>query len=152
MNKNINKTINIIKKYIWIIILIYIYLFTSLISSINEKTLEFNKINLNADKISYFSSNNTKNNTTNNTNKDNNKTENKDNKTKEEKEKEENDIAGNIGRSYKIDQSNPMSDFLGNIGTGIKWGLRYNIYGIIFTYSYYGYKYNVFTYNIITRF
>ena len=65
--------------------LIYIYLFTSLISSINEKTLEFNKINLNADKISYFSSNNTKNNTTNNTNKDNNKTENKDNKTKEEK-------------------------------------------------------------------
>ena len=51
MNKNINKTINIIKKYIWIIILIYIYLFTSLISSINEKTLEFNKINLNEDKI-----------------------------------------------------------------------------------------------------
>ena len=71
MNKNINKTINIIKKYIWIIMLIYIYLFTSLISSINEKTLEFNKINLNADKISYFSSTNS--------NKDYNKTENKDN-------------------------------------------------------------------------
>ena len=135
MNKNINKTINIIKKYIWIIILIYIYLFTSLISSINEKTLEFNKINLNADKISYFSSNNTKNNTTNNTNKDNNKTENKDNKTKEEKEKEENDIAGNIGRSYKIDQSNPMSDFLGNIGTGIGHILN-GVLGIIFMVLY----------------
>ena len=99
MNKNINKTINIIKKYIWIIMLIYIYLFTSLISSINEKTLEFNKINLNADKISYFSSNNTKNTTT-NSNKDNNKSEEKENKTKEELEKEESDISRKCRKKF----------------------------------------------------
>ena len=100
MNKNINKTINIIKKYTWILILIYIYLFTSLISSISEKTLEFNKINLNADKMSYFSSNNSENTTNTNSNKDNNKSEEKENKTKEELEKEESDISRKYRKKF----------------------------------------------------
>ena len=108
MNKKIKKYIYNIKKYSWIIILIYIYLFTSLISSISEKTLEFRNVSINAEKMSYFSSNNTSsnknnNNTTNNNNNDNsnsssnsnNKSTNdndKDKKDKEDKEKEQEDI------------------------------------------------------------
>ena len=38
---------------------------------------------------------------------------------------------GNIGRSFKIDQSNPMSDFLGFIGTGIGHILN-GVLGLIF--------------------
>ena len=79
MNKKFKKYIYNIKKYSWIIILIYIYLFTSLISSISEKTLEFRNVSINAEKMSYFSSNNTSsnknnNNTTNNNNVDQNNT------------------------------------------------------------------------------
>ena len=106
MNKKIKKYIYNIKKYSWIIILIYIYLFTSLISSISEKTLEFRNVSINAEKMSYFSSNNTSsnknnNNTTNNNNNSNsssnsnNKSTNdndKDKKDKEDKEKEQEDI------------------------------------------------------------
>lgn len=108
MNKKIKKYIYNIKKYSWIIILIYIYLFTSLISSISEKTLEFRNVSINAEKMSYFSSNNTSsnknnNNTTNNNNNNNsnsssnsnNKSTNdndKDKKDKEDKEKEQEDI------------------------------------------------------------
>ena len=105
MNKKIKKYIYNIKKYSWIIILIYIYLFTSLISSISEKTLEFRNVSINAEKMSYFSSNNTSsnknnNNTTNNNNSNsssnsNNKSTNdndKDKKDKEDKEKEQEDI------------------------------------------------------------
>ena len=108
MNKKIKKYIYNIKKYSWIIILIYIYLFTSLISSISEKTLEFRNVSINAEKMSYFSSNNTSsnknnNNTTNNHNNNNsnsssnsnNKSTNdndKDKKDKEDKEKEQEDI------------------------------------------------------------
>ena len=108
MNKKIKKYIYNIKKYSWIIILIYIYLFTSLISSISEKTLEFRNVSINAEKMSYFSSNNTSsnknnNNTTNNNSNNNsnsssnsnNKSTNdndKDKKDKEDKEKEQEDI------------------------------------------------------------
>lgn len=111
MNKKIKKYIYNIKKYSWIIILIYIYLFTSLISSISEKTLEFRNVSINAEKMSYFSSNNTSsnknnNNTTNNNNNNNNNNSNsssnsnnkstndndKDKKDKEDKEKEQEDI------------------------------------------------------------
>ena len=103
MNKKFKKYIYNIKKYSWIIILIYIYLFTSLISSISEKTLEFRNVSINAEKMSYFSSNNTSsnknnNNTTNNNNNNsnsNNKSTNdndKDKKDKEDKEKEQEDI------------------------------------------------------------
>ena len=108
MNKKIKKYIYNIKKYSWIIILIYIYLFTSLISSISEKTLEFRNISINAEKTSYFSSNNTSSNknTNNNNNSNNNSSSNsnsngnnkstndtdKDKKEKEDKEKEQEDI------------------------------------------------------------
>lgn len=107
MNKKIKKYIYNIKKYSWIIILIYIYLFTSLISSISEKTLEFRNVSINAEKMSYFSSNNTSsnknnNNTTNNNNNNSNSSSNsnnkstndndKDKKDKEDKEKEQEDI------------------------------------------------------------
>lgn len=111
MNKKIKKYIYNIKKYSWIIILIYIYLFTSLISSISEKTLEFRNVSINAEKMSYFSSNNTSsnknnNNTTNNNNNNSNSNSNsssnsnnkstndndKDKKDKEDKEKEQEDI------------------------------------------------------------
>ena len=111
MNKKFKKYIYNIKKYSWIIILIYIYLFTSQISSISEKTLEFRNVSINAEKMSYFSSNNTSsnknnNNTTNNNNNNsnsnsssnsnsNNKSTNdndKDKKDKEDKEKEQEDI------------------------------------------------------------
>ena len=109
MNKKIKKYIYNIKKYSWIIILIYIYLFTSLISSISEKTLEFRNVSINAEKMSYFSSNNTSsNNSTNNNNNNNSNSNNsssnsnsnnkstndtdKDKKEKEDKEKEQEDI------------------------------------------------------------
>ena len=98
MNKKIKKYIYNIKKYSWIIILIYIYLFTSLISSISEKTLEFRNVSINAEKMSYFSSNNTSSNKKNNSNSSsnsNNKSTNdndKDKKDKEDKEKEQEDI------------------------------------------------------------
>ena len=106
MNKKIKKYIYNIKKYSWIIMLIYIYLFTSLISSIGEKTLEFRNVSINAEKMSYFSSNNTspnknnnnttnKNNTNNNNNSNsnnsnNNKSTNDTDKDKKEKEDKEN--------------------------------------------------------------
>ena len=111
MNKKIKKYIYNIKKYSWIIILIYIYLFTSLISSISEKTLEFRNVSINAEKMSYFSSNNTSsnksttnNNNNNNSNSNNNSSSNsnsnnkstndtdKDKEEKEDKEKEQEDI------------------------------------------------------------
>lgn len=103
MNKKIKKYIYNIKKYSWIIMLIYIYLFTSLISSISEKTLEFRNLSINAKKTSYFSSNNTSSNkSTNNNNNNNNSNSNsnnkstndtdKDKKEKEDKEKEQEDI------------------------------------------------------------
>jgi hypothetical protein len=111
MNKKIKKYIYNIKKYSWIIMLIYIYLFTSLISSISEKTLEFRNVSINAEKMSYFSSNNTSsnksttnNNNNNNSNSNNNSSSNsnsnnkstndtdKDKEEKEDKEKEQEDI------------------------------------------------------------
>ena len=111
MNKKIKKYIYNIKKYSWIIMLIYIYLFTSLISSISEKTLEFRNVSINAEKMSYFSSNNTSSNkstnnnnsnsnnnsssNSNNNNSNNNKSTNdtdKDKEEKEDKEKEQEDI------------------------------------------------------------
>ena len=99
MNKKIKKYIYNIKKYSWIIILIYIYLFTSLISSISEKTLEFRNVSINAEKMSYFSSNNTSsnkstnnnnNNNSNSNNRNNNKSTNDTDKDKKEKEDKEN--------------------------------------------------------------
>ena len=107
MNKKIKKYIYNIKKYSWIIMLIYIYLFTSLISSISEKTLEFRNVSINAEKMSYFSSNNTSSNKSTNNNNNNNSNSNnsssnsnnkstndtdKDKKEKEDKEKEQEDI------------------------------------------------------------
>ena len=107
MNKKIKKYIYNIKKYSWIIMLIYIYLFTSLISSISEKTLEFRNVSINAEKMSYFSSNNTSsnkstNNNNSNSNNNNNSRSNSNNKStndtdkdkeeKEDKEKEQEDI------------------------------------------------------------
>ena len=99
MNKKIKKYIYNIKKYSWIIMLIYIYLFTSLISSIGEKTLEFRNVSINAEKMSYFSSNNTSSNKSTNNNNNNNNSNNKstndtdkDKKEKEDKEKEQEDI------------------------------------------------------------
>ena len=110
MNKKIKKYIYNIKKYSWIIMLIYIYLFTSLISSISEKTLEFRNVSINAEKMSYFSSNNTSsnkstNNNNSNSNNNNNSSSNSNNKStndtdkdkkekedKENKEKEQEDI------------------------------------------------------------
>ena len=104
MNKKIKKYIYNIKKCSWIIILIYIYLFTSLISSISEKTLEFRNVSINAEKMSYFSSNNTSsnnknnnsntnnnnNNNNNSSNSNNNKSTNDSDKDKKEKEDKEN--------------------------------------------------------------
>ena len=112
MNKKIKKYIYNIKKYSWIIILIYIYLFTSLISSISEKTLEFRNVSINAEKMSYFSSNNTSSNKSTNNNNNNNSNSNnsssnsnsnnkstndtdkdkKEKEDKENKEKEQEDI------------------------------------------------------------
>ncbi len=79
MNKKIKKYVYNIKKYSWIIILIYIYLFTSLISSISEKTLEFRNVSINAEKMSYFSSNNTSSNKSTNNNNNNNSNSNNNN-------------------------------------------------------------------------
>ena len=99
MNKKFKKYIYNIKKYSWIIMLIYIYLFTSLISSISEKTLEFRNVSINAEKMSYFSSNNTSSNKSTNNNNNNSNSNNKstndtdkDKKEKEDKEKEQEDI------------------------------------------------------------
>ena len=102
MNKKIKKYIYNIKKYSWIIMLIYIYLFTSLISSISEKTLEFRNVSINAEKMSYFSSNKSTNNNNSNSNNNNNSSSNSNNKStndtdkdkeeKEDKEKEQEDI------------------------------------------------------------
>ena len=55
-----------VQKYIWIILMIYIYITVSLISSINEKSLSIKKEIITVEKISYFSS------TTNNNNNNNN--------------------------------------------------------------------------------
>ena len=91
MNKKIKKYIYNIKKYSWIIILIYIYLFTSLISSISEKTLEFRNVSINAEKMSYFSSNNTSSNKSTNNNNNNNSNSNNNNSNNSNNNKSTND-------------------------------------------------------------
>ena len=142
MRNDLKKSINIIRKFTCIIILMYIYLVTSLVSSIGEKTLGLRSIttNISAEKTSYFSQNTGKstsktpstNTTEGSTDKDKKSDDNKtEEKTKEEREKEENDISGNIGRSFKIDQTNPIGDFLGNIGTGIGHILN-GVAGLVF--------------------
>ena len=125
-----------VQKYIWIILMIYIYITVSLISSINEKSLSIKKEIITVEKISYFSSttNNNNNNTNNNTNtntsstKNNNNNNNekskkneekKDTQTKEEKEKEEKERQEAINKSFNIDQANPMTDFLQDPISGI---------------------------------
>lgn len=127
-----------VQKYIWIILMIYIYITVSLISSINEKSLSIKKEIITVEKISYFSSttnnnnNNTNNNTntntntssTNNNNNNNNEKnkkneEKKDTQTKEEKEKEEKERQEAINKSFNIDQANPMTDFLQDPISGI---------------------------------
>ena len=127
MKNNLIRNINTIKKIIFIIILMYIYLFTSLISSIGEKSLGLKNIKINAEKLSYFSSSTSTTNATSGTtsgvNTENNKN--------EEKLNEENDISGNVGRSFKIDSTNPIGDFLGDIGTGIGHILN-GVLGVIF--------------------
>lgn len=127
MKNNLIRNINTIKKIIFIIILMYIYLFTSLISSIGEKSLGLKNIKINAEKLSYFSSSTSTTNATSGTtsgvNTENNKN--------EEKLNEENDISGNVGRSFKIDSTNPIGDFLGYIGTGIGHILN-GVLGVIF--------------------
>ena len=127
MKNNLIRNINTIKKTIFIIILMYIYLFTSLISSIGEKSLGLKNIKINAEKLSYFSSSTSTTNATSGTtsgvNTENNKN--------EEKLNEENDISGNVGRSFKIDSTNPIGDFLGDIGTGIGHILN-GVLGVIF--------------------
>lgn len=127
MKNNLIRNINTIKKIIFIIILMYIYLFTSLISSIGEKSLGLKNIKINAEKLSYFSSSTSTTNATSGTtsgvNTENNKN--------EEKLNEENDISGNVGRSFKIDSTNTIGDFLGDIGTGIGHILN-GVLGVIF--------------------
>ena len=127
MKNNLIRNINTTKKIIFIIILMYIYLFTSLISSIGEKSLGLKNIKINAEKLSYFSSSTSTTNATSGTtsgvNTENNKN--------EEKLNEENDISGNVGRSFKIDSTNPIGDFLGDIGTGIGHILN-GVLGVIF--------------------
>ena len=117
-----------VQKYIWIILMIYIYITVSLISSINEKSLSIKKEIITVEKISYFSSttNNNNNNTssTNNNNNNNNEKnkkneEKKDTQTKEEKEKEEKERQEAINKSFNIDQANPMTDFLQDPISGI---------------------------------
>lgn len=118
-----------VQKYIWIILMIYIYITVSLISSINEKSLSIKKEIITVEKISYFSSttnnnnNNTNTNTSstnNNNNNNNNKNEEKkDTQTKEEKEKEEKERQEAINKSFNIDQANPMTDFLQDPISGI---------------------------------
>ena len=101
-----------VQKYIWIILMIYIYITVSLISSINEKSLSIKKEIITVEKISYFSS------TTNNNNNKKNE-EKKDTQTKEEKEKEEKERQEAINKSFNIDQANPMTDFLQDPISGI---------------------------------
>ena len=114
-----------VQKYIWIILMIYIYITVSLISSINEKSLSIKKEIITVEKISYFSSttNNNNNNTNNNNNNNNEKNkkneEKKDTQTKEEKEKEEKERQEAINKSFNIDQANPMTDFLQDPISGI---------------------------------
>ena len=121
------------QKYIWIILMIYIYITVSLISSINEKSLSIKKEIITVEKISYFSSttnnnnnNNTSSSTKNNNNNSNNNNEKnkkneekKDTQTKEEKEKEEKERQEAINKSFNIDQANPMTDFLQDPISGI---------------------------------
>ena len=107
-----------VQKYIWIILMIYIYITVSLISSINEKSLSIKKEIITVEKISYFSS--TTNNNNNNNNEKNKKNEEKkDTQTKEEKEKEEKERQEAINKSFNIDQANPMTDFLQDPISGI---------------------------------
>ena len=136
--KNMRKNkimIEKIQKYIWIILMIYIYITVSLISSINEKSLSLKKEIITVEKISYFSSttnnnnnnnnnnntSSTKNNNNNNNNNEKNKKneEKKDTQTKEEKEKEEKERQEAINKSFNIDQANPMTDFLQDPISGI---------------------------------
>ena len=119
-----------VQKYIWIILMIYIYITVSLISSINEKSLSIKKEIITVEKISYFSSttnnknNNNNTSSTNNNNNNNNEKnkkneEKKDTQTKEEKEKEEKERQEAINKSFNIDQANPMTDFLQDPISGI---------------------------------
>ena len=129
-----------VQKYIWIIVMIYIYITVSLISSINEKSLSIKKEIITVEKTSYFSSttnnnnnsnngnnntssttNNNKNNSNSNNNNEKNKKneEKKDTQTKEEKEKEEKERQEAINKSFNIDQANPMTDFLQDPISGI---------------------------------
>ena len=116
-----------VQKYIWIILMIYIYITVSLISSINEKSLSIKKEIITVEKISYFSSTtntNTNTSSTNNNNNNNNEKnkkneEKKDTQTKEEKEKEEKERQEAINKSFNIDQANPMTDFLQDPISGI---------------------------------
>ena len=128
-----------VQKYIWIILMIYIYITVSLISSINEKSLSIKKEIITVEKTSYFSSttnnnnnnngnnntssttNNNKNNSNSNNNNEKNKKneEKKDTQTKEEKEKEEKERQEAINKSFNIDQANPMTDFLQDPISGI---------------------------------
>ena len=141
--KNMRKnkiTVEKVQKYIWIIVMIYIYITVSLISSINEKSLSIKKEIITVEKTSYFSSttnnnnnnNNGNNNTSsttnnnkNNSNSNNNNEKNKknegkkDTQTKEEKEKEEKERQEAINKSFNIDQANPMTDFLQDPISGI---------------------------------
>ena len=133
--KNMRKNkimIEKVQKYIWIILMIYIYITVSLISSINEKSLSLKKEIITVEKISYFSSttnNNNNNNNNNNTSTKNNNNNNneknkkneekKDTQTKEEKEKEEKERQEAINKSFNIDQANPMTDFLQDPISGI---------------------------------
>lgn len=137
--KNMRKnkiTVEKVQKYIWIILMIYIYITVSLISSINEKSLSIKKEIITVEKTSYFSSttnnnnNNNNNNTSSTTNNNNNNSNNnneknkknekkKDTQTKEEKEKEEKERQEAINKSFNIDQANPMTDFLQDPISGI---------------------------------
>ena len=136
--KNMRKnkiTVEKVQKYIWIILMIYIYITVSLISSINEKSLSLKKEIITVEKTSYFSSttnnnNNNNNNTSSTTNNNNNNSNNnneknkkneekKDTQTKEEKEKEEKERQEAINKSFNIDQANPMTDFLQDPISGI---------------------------------
>ena len=127
MKNNLIRNINTTKKIIFIIILMYIYLFTSLISSVGEKSLGLKNLKINAEKLSYFSSSNSTTKATSGTTSG----ENAQNNKNEEKSNEENDISGNVGRSFKIDSTNPIGDFLGDIGTGIGHILN-GVLGVIF--------------------
>lgn len=127
MKNNLIKNINTIKKIVFVIILMYIYLFTSLISSIGEKSIELKNMKINAEKLSYFSSSTSTTKATSGTTSGGNTENNKN----EEKSNEENDISGNVGRSFKIDSTNPIGDFLGDVGTGIGHILN-GVLGVIF--------------------